>query len=161
MIFDMHCHILPSVDDGSASMEQTEEMLRMADAEGIDVIVATPHFHCGGRCVDVEKLKSRYAEVRDMWKAYGADKELLLGNELFYSDGIVDALQNGMALTLHGTRYVLVEFPTYADFSYILRGVQRLRYAGYRPILDIWSVMNRPKSGGCYRSCGVRVHICR
>lgn len=135
MIYDMHCHLLPRVDDGSEDMEQTKEMLRMADLEGIDIIVATPHFHCGGSEPDAEKLKEKYHFVRNAWKEYGEGKELLLGSELFFSDGLTDALQEGRALTLHGTRYILVEFPTYVDFPYLLRAVQSLRYAGYRPIV--------------------------
>ena len=67
MIYDMHCHLLPRVDDGSEDMEQTKEMLRMADLEGIDIIVATPHFHCGGSEPDAEKLKEKYHFVRNAW----------------------------------------------------------------------------------------------
>ena len=42
---DMHCHILPGVDDGAASMEVTEKMLRIAYDEGIRCMIATPHYH--------------------------------------------------------------------------------------------------------------------
>ena len=42
---DMHCHLLPEVDDGAQSMEDTRQMLQMALDEGIQYIVVTPHYH--------------------------------------------------------------------------------------------------------------------
>ena len=42
---DMHCHILPEVDDGSQSMEETQQMLMTAYQEGIRYVIATPHHH--------------------------------------------------------------------------------------------------------------------
>ena len=42
---DMHCHILPGVDDGAQNLEETRQMLRIAYNEGIRLIIATPHHH--------------------------------------------------------------------------------------------------------------------
>lgn len=135
MIFDIHCHILPGVDDGARNETSTDRMLRIAAAEGIDVIVATPHFAYGREKEEVEQIKRKYAEVRALWKKRGGNKEMYLGNELFYSEGVIEALQDGRALTMNGTRYVLVEFPVYAEFSYVQRAIQKLQYAGYIPIV--------------------------
>ena len=135
MIFDIHCHILPSVDDGARNETSTDRMLRIAASEGIDVIVATPHFSYDREKEEVEMIKRKYAEVRALWKKRGADKEMYLGNELFYSEGVIEALQDGRALTMNGTRYVLVEFPMYAEFSNIQKAIQKLQYAGYIPII--------------------------
>ncbi len=135
MIYDVHCHILPGVDDGSKDDYTTERMLQIAAAEGIGAIIATPHFSCADSEADLSERKRRHLEVSELWKAYGEDKKLYLGNELFYSDGMVDALSEGRALTINGTRYVLVEFPVYAEFSYIQKAVQELQYAGYYPII--------------------------
>lgn len=46
MIIDTHCHILPGVDDGAKNADETRRMLRMAFKDGIDEIIATPHFNC-------------------------------------------------------------------------------------------------------------------
>ena len=43
-IVDVHCHILPGIDDGSRSMEETLKMLRIAADEGITHVIATPHY---------------------------------------------------------------------------------------------------------------------
>jgi len=135
VIFDIHCHILPGVDDGARDESSTDRMLRIAASEGIDIIVATPHFAYGREKEEVEEIKRKYAEVRTWWKKRGPEKEMYLGNELFYSEGVIEALEEGYAITMNGTRYVLVEFPIYAEFSYVQKAIQKLQYAGYIPII--------------------------
>lgn len=135
MIFDIHCHILPDVDDGARNEKHTKRMLQIAADEGIDVIVATPHFLADGKSADVSDLVKKSRQVREWWKEYGEEKELYLGNELFYSESLSEALEEKTALTMNDTEYILVEFPIYADYSYIRKAVQKLRYAGYVPIL--------------------------
>lgn len=135
MIYDIHCHILPSVDDGARDEESTKRMLQIAAKEGTGAIVATPHFACGRSEGKQVEIIEKYKQVASWWKEYSPKKELYLGNELFYSEGIVEALRSGQALTMNGTRYVLVEFPTYIDFPSLKRGIQTLQYGGYIPII--------------------------
>lgn len=135
MIFDIHCHILPAVDDGARSEESTKRMLKIAAKEGITAIVATPHFACGRSEDKRQDIIQKYQMVSEWWKEYSPKKKFYLGNELFYSEGIVEALRQGKALTMNGTKYVLVEFPTYIDFRSLKKGVQSLLYAGYYPIV--------------------------
>ena len=68
MIFDIHCHILPGVDDGAKTAGSTKRMLKMASEEGIDAIVATPHFPCGMDVEKVQEIKDLYVAVRKWWK---------------------------------------------------------------------------------------------
>lgn len=135
MIFDIHCHILPSVDDGAKTAGSTKRMLKIASAEGIDAIVATPHFTCGMDAQQMQEIKELYVTVRNWWKKNEPNKELYLGSELMYSEGLVDALEQGIAMTMNDTRYVLIEFPVYVEFTYVQRAIQRLQYAGYIPII--------------------------
>ena len=135
MIFDIHTHILPDVDDGAKDADETKRMLRVASDEGIDAIVATPHFTCGMSKKETQKRIQLYEAVRNWWKKQEPDKELYLGNELFYGESLVEALEEGVALTMNGTKYVLVEFPIYAEFLYIQKAVRTLQYAGYLPII--------------------------
>ena len=135
MIFDIHCHILPGVDDGARSEDSTKRMLKIAAKEGTGAIVATPHFTCGMREGNKQDIVQKYKMVSEWWREYSPKKQFFLGNELFYSEGIVEALRQGDALTMNGTKYVLVEFPTYIDFRSLKKGVQTLLYAGYYPII--------------------------
>ncbi len=135
MIFDIHSHILPGVDDGAKDMDVTKRMLQIAAEEGIGAIVATPHFTCGMSNRYTQKRKEIFETVREWWQQEEPDREMYLGNELFYSEGVVDALEAGVALTMNGTKYVLVEFPVYVEFLYMEKAIRSLQYAGYSPII--------------------------
>ncbi len=131
----MHCHILPGIDDGARDEGSMERMLHIADAEGIEAIVATPHYTLGEDEKRVEAIKTKYAMTQKAWKKRGSQKELYLGNELLWEDGIVEALESGKALTMNGTSYVLVEFLPDAGYACIENAMRRLQYAGYLPII--------------------------
>ena len=135
MVIDMHCHLLPGVDDGSKDEKETEKMLRMAWKEGIRGILVTPHYHVDRSGDFAERCKSAYRKVCSMAKGMYTEMRIFLGNEIFYSTGVVEALKRGDALTLNGTRYVLVEFAPYVELLTIRKAVQELQYAGYTPIL--------------------------
>lgn len=134
--FDIHSHILPGVDDGSVSMEQTRKMLKIAFNEGIGNLFATPHYGVG--CVNkgLEELKEKYEIVNNAAKEIDADFQIILGNELYYSEDIIRHLRENKALTLGGTRYVLVEFRDNESFKNIKTGIHRLLIYGYLPILS-------------------------
>ncbi len=133
--FDFHTHILPGVDDGSQSMEETIKMLRIAAKQEISTIIATPHYIAGESNHSVDKLLL----IRDQVQAEADKLELkiniLLGNELYYSNSILEALKTEKALTLAGTRYVLVEFSVRDSFDKIYRAMGEFVRAGYTPIL--------------------------
>ncbi len=135
MITDTHCHILPAVDDGSKNEEETKEMLRMAFAEGIEAIIATPHFECGMDRAVRQKREAAFEAARRWAEELHPGAKMYLGNELFYSESIFEALEDGSAMTINGTRYALVEFPVYADFRYLQKAVHNLVYAGYYPVI--------------------------
>lgn len=133
--YDIHAHILPSVDDGSQNMEETLQMLKIAGEQEIGIIIATPHYSAGDQNVPAEQLML----VRDKVQAE-ADKlnmklKILLGNELFYSESVIDALKSNKALTIAGSRYALVEFSVREAYENIYRGLGEFIRAGYAPIL--------------------------
>lgn len=135
MIFDIHTHILPAVDDGARNSGSTTRMLKVAAESGTTCIVATPHFVNGTTKEKTIEIIEKYQQVREQWRELSPKNELYLGNELFYGEELVEALNQEIALTMNGTNYILVEFPVYSDFAYIRRAVQTLTYAGYWPIL--------------------------
>lgn len=132
---DIHAHILPGVDDGSGSMEETIQMLKTAAEQNIRTIIATPHFMAGSNNLSVQQLQT----IRDRVQAEAAkieeDLHILLGNELFYSESIIDELRSGRALTLADSKYVLVEFAVRSSYETIYRGLGELIQSGYAPIL--------------------------
>ncbi|WFR57872.1 hypothetical protein QA584_01975 [Anaerocolumna sp. AGMB13025] len=132
---DIHCHILPAVDNGSVNMKQTKNMLKIAHEEGIHSIIATPHYGVGCRNPDQEELKRKLELVREEAKQIDESFCIELGNELYFSDDIIEHLRKKKALTLAGTRYILVEFASDEAYNTIKTGLHRLLIYGYLPVL--------------------------
>lgn len=107
---DIHCHILPNVDDGSRSWDMTEEMCRIAADDGIRHIVATPHCnHQFG--YDRQRYEGMLGELRE---AAGGRLEFSIGCDLHFSyENITDAIEHPKRYTINGTRYLLIEFSDY------------------------------------------------
>lgn len=132
---DIHCHIVPSVDDGAQNMEQAKEMIRIAYENGTRKIIATPHY--GNRRSKASKgtIVVAFMELREWAKTAYPQMRLYLGEELFYRHDLEESLQSGKALTLAGSRYVLIEFEPDDSYSRIRQGLAAVQMAGYWPIL--------------------------
>lgn len=133
--YDIHNHILPGVDDGPQDMDETRRMLLIAYEEGIRNIIATPHYVAGGTNTPAERLMEICYEVNQIAESVAEEFHVLLGNELLYSSELIPALKAGMARTMAGTRYILVEFIPDASFREIRDGLNNCIYAGYIPVL--------------------------
>ena len=132
---DIHTHIVPGVDDGSSRMEESMRMVKMAYDEGVRVIVATPHYGLWNPTYDREKALRACHSLRDNVARLYSDMKVYTGNEIYYSPGIVEDLDEKRALTLGGTDYVLMEFSVNEERDAIVNAVRELVMAGYRPIL--------------------------
>jgi len=132
---DMHTHILPGIDDGSVSMEQTRNMLRQAYEEGIRYIIATPHYGIRNPGLSMDYAEEILEEVQKEADRITPGMRLLLGCELFYTDGIVQSLKRDEARTMAGTSYALVEFSTRDPYSRILKCVNEFTWNGYIPLI--------------------------
>jgi protein-tyrosine phosphatase len=110
---DFHSHILPGVDDGSRSVEESLEMLRTEARQGIGTVVATPHFYANHDTP--ERFLRRRAAAWEMLHAAMAQEaglpEVILGAEVYYFSGISDSDQLHR-LTIGQKRYIMLEMPT-------------------------------------------------
>lgn len=134
-LIDIHTHILPGADDGSSSMEETLQMLKMAKQQGISTIIATPHYISGASRMPAARLLELKNEVQEEADKNGLEIKVLPGNELYYSESILEELKAKKALTIAESRYVLVEFSIWEAYNKIYHGLQQLILAGYAPIL--------------------------
>ena len=131
----MHCHVLPGVDDGPATMDEAVETLRSAYEQGIGNMIVTPHFHPGRYVVTASQIMEGVRQLQRRINAEGIDIHLFPGQECYYYSGLVGQLDAGNALTMNGTKYVLVEFDTETQYSAITSAIRELRMSGYRPII--------------------------
>lgn len=132
---DLHCHLLPGVDDGSMNMAMTRNLLRMEIENGVDTILFTPHFKRGKSRFNKEKLLQVFEEVKQEALKMKPDMKLYLGEELYYDHSLCNAIEEGRALKLNGTDYVLVEFSPDVDYKTIHKACQNLVMSGVTPVL--------------------------
>jgi len=133
--FDIHNHILPSVDDGAKDWDESKKMLQIAYDEGIRYMIVTPHYSIRRWCAPYDELKEQLTILQKL--AYEIDKsfKISLGNELYYQQDAPELLQNRTVQTMAGSDYVLVEFSPVQDFRYIQNALYQLLMEGYFPIL--------------------------
>ncbi|MFV0343655.1 MAG: CpsB/CapC family capsule biosynthesis tyrosine phosphatase [Anaerocolumna sp.] len=132
---DMHSHILPGIDDGARSMEQTILMLKLAYEEGIRTMVATSHYYPDRFHEPAEVLRSKLEEVNEAMKDILPDLNLVLGCEIYYSHENIRLIKEGIIPTMGGTNYILVEFSPLAEYRYLKSGLSDFILEGYIPIL--------------------------
>ena len=133
--YDIHTHILPGVDDGSKSPDESKHMLQMAYDQGVRHIVATPHFSVKGDNHPVDELKEKLALLQKQADEIDHSFTVSLGNELLNGPGMVEELQKGHALTMAGTRYILVEFLPSDKYQVLYHSLHEYIMAGYIPII--------------------------
>ena len=135
-MIDLHCHILPGVDDGARTLDESVAMARMAAAAGTRTIVATPHmlhpqFHVPG-----ELARRKLDDVRRAVSEAEIDIEIVLGGEIHYNAEVEERLATGELLPLCTTRrYILFELPSTHVPSAFRDLVWRLQMNGIFPVL--------------------------
>jgi len=134
-MIDLHCHILPGIDDGAPNIETALDMARIAVADGIVISACTPHIYSGlydntatGIQQALEAFRTRLSEADiPLQLTYGADTHL--------APDLVAGLRSGRIPSLHGTRYFLLEPPHHVAPPRLEEFVFALLTAGYVPVI--------------------------
>lgn len=134
-IIDIHSHIIPFVDDGAGSMEQSLRMLEIAASEGISGMIATLHQKADRRCVTPDGITKRLQILQEEAENLKIPVKLYPGNEIFYRHGLAELLEAGKIRTMADSHYILIEFLPGEDYSYIRDALARTASFGYWPIL--------------------------
>lgn len=134
-MLDIHSHILPGVDDGSDSMEESIEMARIYLDNGINKVIATPHYIEGieNKCKDENKIV--LGQLREELLKSGLDLDVFLGNEIYTTMDMIDYLEEGKVATLNDSKYILIEFPMFDIPLYVDDLIYELLLKGYVPII--------------------------
>ena len=135
VVTDIHCHVIPGVDDGAGNMKESMRMMEQAAAEGIRAVVATPHFNEQMDRTALEQYIRGWDQLHTLMQKKKISITLYPGNEIFYSENALRSLARGEAMGMNDTRYVLVEFAPYTDYRYMRMVIQQMQYEGYWPIL--------------------------
>ena len=133
-MIDIHCHILPEVDDGSRSLNESIEMAMIAKEQGITKIVNTSHYHPDFRYKKGEELLKELEDVNNVLKENKIDLEILIGNEIYYTKDLIDQIDELDFFTLNNSRYILIELPPTNFPSDLCSIVYELKEKNYIPV---------------------------
>lgn len=135
-MIDIHCHILPDLDDGAASMDEALDMARMAAESGVTDIIATPHFRGEPEALEMkDEIHRRYREMRAELSRWGIPIRLHQGAEILCTPQTPLLARQGLLPTLGNTRYVLTEFYFNESFGFMDSTLQKIASMGYIPVV--------------------------
>jgi len=134
-MYDIHCHILPGVDDGAADIEEAIKMAELARAQGIKWIFATPHYIEGIGYKSYSHNQKVLDTLNSQIQSKGIDVKVYLGNEVYITPDILQLLEKGEITTLNGSKYILIEFPMLDIPLFVESLIYNLRLKGITPII--------------------------
>lgn len=133
---DCHTHVIPGVDDGSRTMDESLAMLRLLHGEGVRCVVSTSHMFPGRFDNDRDTLARGFEALQAARQAAGIELDLQLGAEHYLDAGFLDRVRAGEIIAFGPERSVLVETTTgeHAPGN-LLDACHELADRGYRPLL--------------------------
>jgi len=134
-MIDLHCHILPEIDDGAVDIGVSVAMARMAVADGIGTIACTPHIQPGVYKNTGESIAAAVGLLEDALAEAGIPLQLVIGADAHLAPGMLGDLRSGHIPTLAGSRYFLFEPPHHVVPPRLHDFVFGLVTGGYVPIL--------------------------
>jgi protein-tyrosine phosphatase len=145
-MIEIHCHLIPGIDDGAADLTVSQAMLADYHAQGVDEIICTPHFEpvnyiSETALDDYFRLRQKqYDSLREHAEKHQPEINLHLGTEIMLSSdcpAIIERYGRNLKLTLAESDYILVELPRYLGGGYKLlnRLLFNLQISGFIPIM--------------------------
>lgn len=134
-MIDFHSHILPNVDDGAKSVEETFNLIKEARKVGFDGIISTSHYIENYYEVGVEERSIWIYGILNALKKENINVEIFLGNEAYFSENLNDLINKKRITTINRSRYLLMEFSMNVMPMNIYDVIYDLIENGYIPIL--------------------------
>jgi protein-tyrosine phosphatase len=134
-VIDLHCHILPRIDDGAADLPVSLAMARAFVADGVTTVACTPHILPGLYHNSGPQIRQAVEELQQEIDAQGIDLQLTTGADVHIAPDMVAGLRSGHLLSVADSRYVLVEPPHHVAPQRLDELFFQLLTAGYVPVL--------------------------
>lgn len=129
-MIDIHTHILPGIDDGSRDIHMTEKMLEAEKEQGVDLVLATPHFYAHRRSIPqfLERRRASFESVQEsLLNARDDLPKIAAGAEVYYFPGIGRAAEL-RDLCYEGTDILLLEMPFTQWTGEVYQDVREILY---------------------------------
>ena len=135
-MIDLHCHILPYLDDGPQSPEESLSMAKEAVEDGISVITATPHTLNGVYLNPAQKITKSVAALQDLLVKNNIPLQMCLGADVHLCPDMLAHIESGEAMTINNAgKYLLLEFPAQSIPPGAKDEIFRLKLNGITPII--------------------------
>lgn len=134
-MIDLHCHILPAIDDGAPGLAVSLAMARCAVADGITICACTPHIYPGLYENDKAGIAQAVAHLRRALARERIPLQLVIGADTHLRPDLVGEIRAGRVPTLNDTRYLLLEPPHHVMPPRFEESVFHLAIAGYVPVI--------------------------
>ena len=140
---DLHAHLIPGVDEGAGSFDESLRMLRAAEADGIETIIATPHivlnmfFSPMSIQKNIQGLNNNFHRLQQMPREHNLSLQVLRGAEIYFDSSLREKLDEFPGiLTINGSDYFLLEFPSSFMFPGIKEFIFHVMTDGFIPIVS-------------------------
>jgi protein-tyrosine phosphatase len=134
-MIDLHCHILPNVDDGPKDLAESVEMARQAVQQGIKTIIATPHHRNEKYENHGQTIFRQVEEFNRVLKSENLDLTILPGQETRIFGEMVEGLESGEILPMNQGKYVFVELPSGHVPRYTGQLLFDIQLKGFIPVI--------------------------
>ncbi|WP_050183314.1 tyrosine-protein phosphatase [Domibacillus robiginosus] len=134
-MIDIHCHILPGLDDGAKDMVQSIQMARAAEQEGITAIVATPHHMNGTYKNEKTAIEQNVRLLNVQLEQEGINVDIYTGQEVRLYGELLDDYQEDKLLTVNDSSHMLVEFPSSSIPAFAEQLLFDMQLKGITPII--------------------------
>lgn len=135
-MIDLHAHVLPGLDDGPATLEESLALLKAMEAQGVHTVVAAAHALDGRYNATKATVLQATAEVQVAAETAGIAVRILPSMELYLGFDVLRAVKSGQVLGINDSKYLVVELPHREFPLYTERAFFELMVNGYRPILN-------------------------
>lgn len=135
-LLDLHCHILPDVDDGPATLDDSLALAQALLENGFSEVVATPHYTDDFSGDYTNHIHNQYALLKDALTQAQLPLTVHLGAEVLLQPAVAEMARKKSLPVMGGTNYILLELPFYQPLPpYLQHTLFTLQAMGYRPIL--------------------------
>lgn len=134
-MFDLHCHLLPGIDDGAVDLDMAIEMARIACDDGITTVACTPHIYPGLYDNEAVGIRRAVVALQAEVDSRGIALRLVVGADVHLDTGLTGSVANGLIPTLAGSRYLLLEPPHHVAPPRFEELVFELLVAGIVPVI--------------------------
>jgi protein-tyrosine phosphatase len=134
-MIDTHLHILPGIDDGPGSLDESLALAHSLVQEGVHTAIATPHYNDEFEQRSLEDIRGRVHALQQELDSRGIQLRVFPGHEVLIKPGLVGDIQRGRLATLNASRYLLLELWSSHWPPETERAIFDLRSYGIVPIL--------------------------